>query len=275
MANNDVNNQKKLNNAFNVCRYIAVILGMILLSNWTVKSAPLVNSTKQVLQQDIFKEITGIVKNQDGEPILGVVVKLVGTNVETVTDAEGRYKFNVKKGDKIQFIYRGYKTSLEIVRKSNVLNIKMKQDDSDLPDVTISLICRSATGHTGVSEVSVRKYEGVPITKSVSTSIVDKGRPNATLLQTLTSPFMPLFFNVDMRPSEAYRNSESILKDVENLTRNGNYTYIVDGVRVSEETFRSLNQNDVESVDIYKHTDIYNARFGNKENQSRIALDSK
>lgn len=74
---------------------------------------------------------------------------------------------------------------------------------------------------------------------------------------------------------EKNRNPETILKDVVALTRNGNYTYIVDGVRVSEETFRSLNQNDVESVDIYKHTDAYNARFGNKENQSRIVLKSK
>ncbi len=74
---------------------------------------------------------------------------------------------------------------------------------------------------------------------------------------------------------EKNRQPETILKDAEALTRNGNYTYIVDGVRVSEETFRSLNQNDIESIDIYKHTDVYNARFGNKENQSRIALESR
>lgn len=254
MANNDVNNQKKLNNAFNVCRYIAVIFGVILLSVWTVKSAPLVNSTKQVLQQNLYKEITGIVKNQNGDPIPGVIVKLAGTNLETETDVEGKYKFNVKKGDKIQFIYRGYKTSIAIVRNSNVLNIKMIKDDADLPDVIISFNYHSATGCT-IDTVSVKKTE---LNKN---HIVDVA--------------FPLVFNVDMRPSEAYRNPETILKDVENLTRNGNYTYIVDGVRVSEETFRSLNQNDVESVDIYKYTDVYNARFGNKENQSKISLNAR
>lgn len=71
------------------------------------------------------------------------------------------------------------------------------------------------------------------------------------------------------------RKPETILKDVENLTRNGNYTYIVDGMRVSEETFRSLNQNDVESIDVYKHSDITQALYGNKDNQSRIALESR
>jgi len=204
-----------------------------------------------VLQQNLYKEITGVVRTQDGEPIPGVVVKLAGTNVETVTDAEGRYKFNVKKGDKIQFIYRGYKTILATVRKSNILNIKMKQDDTDLPDITISLICRSATGYADV--VSVKKNEGNEFNKN---HIVDIA--------------FPLIFNIDV----TYRNPQTILKEVEDLTRNGKYTYIVDGVRVSEETFRSLNQNDVESVDIYKHTDAYNARFGNKDNQSRISLNA-
>lgn len=74
---------------------------------------------------------------------------------------------------------------------------------------------------------------------------------------------------------EKNRQPETILKDVENLTRNGNYTYIVDGMRVSEETFRSLNQNDVESIDVYKHSDITQALYGNKDNQSRIALESR
>ena len=73
---------------------------------------------------------------------------------------------------------------------------------------------------------------------------------------------------------EKNRQPETILKDVENLTRNGNYTYIVDGVRVSEETFHSLNQNDIESIDVYKHS-ITQALYGNKDNQSRIALESK
>lgn len=75
--------------------------------------------------------------------------------------------------------------------------------------------------------------------------------------------------------SESTRPSELLLKDVEILTRNQDFTYIVDGVRVSEETFRSLNPNDIESIDIYKHTDVTNARFGNKDNQSRIGLKNR
>lgn len=254
MINNEVNNQIKINGLFGLCRYIAVVFGVILLSTWTVKSASLENLSRYKFQQDAFKEITGVVKTEGGDPIPGVIVKLAGTNVETVTDAEGRYKFNVKKGDRIQFIYKGYKTSIATVRRSNILNVKMKEEDVDLPDVIISFNYHSAI-ECAIDTVGVKRIE---LNKN---HIVDVA--------------FPLVFNVDMRPSEVYRNSEIILKDVEALTQNGNYTYIVDGVHVSEETFRSLNQNDVESVDIYKRTDVYNARFGNKENQSRISLNAR
>ena len=233
---------------YGVCRSIIFVFTVMFFSSlsWAQKTKSTIAAQKL--------EITGIVKTEQGDPISGVVVKLAGTNVETVTDAEGRYKFNVKKGDKIQFVYRGFKTTTVIVRKSSILNVKMKEEDADLNDVIISFNCHSSTGCT----IDTASVERIELNKN---HIIDIG--------------YPLTFSVDSRPSEVYRNPETILKDVEALTRNGNYTYIVDGVRVSEETFRSLNQNDVESVDIYKHTDVYNARFGNKENQSRISLNAQ
>lgn len=279
MINNEVNNQKKLNNAFNVCRYIAVVFGLILLSAWTVKSPSVINLPEYELTQATFKEITGVVKTEDGEPISGVTVWIVGSHNGTDTDIDGRYSLSANEGDRVSFYIEGFKKTTITVRAGNIFNITMIEDDSDeLLHVEISCCYPSSFSKVpphGTLAFNDKTIEGEPRAKSVSTNIVDNGRPIATLLQTLTSPFMPLFFNVDMRPSEAYRNPETILKDVENLTRNGNYTYIVDGVRVSEETFRSLNQNDVESVDIYKHTDVYNARFGNKENQSRISLNAR
>lgn len=71
------------------------------------------------------------------------------------------------------------------------------------------------------------------------------------------------------------RKPEVILKDAEVFTRNGDYTYVVDGMRVSEETFRSLDQNDIESIDIYKHSDFTRAMHSSQENQSRITLRTR
>lgn len=414
MTNNDVNNQIKINGLFGLYRYIVVVFGVILLSTWTLKSASLENLTQYEFQQDLYKEITGIVKTEQGDPIPGVVVKLAGTNVETVTDAEGRYKFNVKKGEKIQFVFEGFKTVMFTVSQSNVLNIAMVEDDTDTTFSVIEDIYRTmvkdrmAHGNNVSSDIIVKRRqdsifkeitgivkteEGDPIPgvvilklgtnqgtetdiegkyslnanegdkisfyiegfKTTTVTVNQSGVLNITLVkdedilsdmvvdkyrtlskedrikygitsrefesgypslwsremlvfnansqhlniateskaktvtttpkigcgyshryslkELLQGQMISLDFSKRYNPSE--RNPETILKDVENLTRNGNYTYIVDGVRVSEETFRSINQNDVESVDIYKHTDVYNARFGSKENQSRITLEAR
>lgn len=277
MANNDVNNQNKLHNTFNICRYIAVVLGMIFLSNSTVKSAPLVNSTK-VLQQNLYKEITGIVKTQNGDPIPGAVVLKLGTNQGAETDTEGRYSLNANEGDKIQFVYEGFKTTTITVRTGNIFNITMVEDDTvELLHVEISCCYPSSFSKVqipphGTMAINYKTIEGEPRAKTV-TSIpkIGCGYSRRCSFAQILKPFIP---TITYTP-EINRNAETILKDVEALTRNGKYTYVVDGVRVSEETFRSLNQNDVESVDIYKHTDVYNARFGNKENQSRIVLQAK
>lgn len=270
------NNQIKINGLFSLCRCIAVVFGVILLSTWTVKSASLVNLTEQVLQQDGFKEITGIVKTEEGDPIPGVVILKVGTTEGTNTDIDGRYSLSANEGDRVSFYIEGFKKTTITVRAGNIFNITMIEDDSDeLLHVEISCCYPSSFSKVpphGTLAFNNKTIEGESSAKTVTTTPkIGCGYSRSHSFTQVLKPFIP---TITYTP-EINRNPEVILKDVENLTRNGSYTYIVDGVRVSEETFRSLNQNDVESVDIYKHTDIYNARFGNKENQSRISLNAR
>ena len=278
MINNEVNNQIKINGLFGLCRYIAVVFGVILLSTWTVKSASLENLSRYKFQQDAFKEITGVVKTEDGEPIPGVVILKVGTNQGTNTDFEGKYSLNVNEGDKIQFVYDGFKTTTVTVSKSNIFNVTMIEDVIDLSDIVVDkykTVSKEQMPPHGTLAFNNKTIEGEPRAKTVTTTprIECSYPPRRSFIHLLQGQLISIDFSKRYNPAE--RNPETILKDVENLTRNGNYTYIVDGVHVSEETFRLLNQNDVESVDIYKRTDVYNARFGNKENQSRISLNAR
>lgn len=254
-----INNQIKINGLFGLCRYIAVVFGVILLSTWTVKSASLENSTKQVLQQNIYKEIKGIVKTDQGDPIPGAVVLKVGTNQGTDTDEEGKYSLNANEGDKIQFVYEGFKTTTIIVSSSNILNITMIEDVIDLSDIVVDkykTISKKENGCGGCLNhnfKTIEEYANELKSTSVSTVTPEMFKCKfgvkdfiSTLkedklesVKMLKAQMISLDFSNRYNLSE--RNPETILKDVENLTRNGNYTYIVDGVRVSEETFRSLN----------------------------------
>ena len=40
--------------------------------------------------------VSGIITDEQGEPLIGVTVTEVGTNNATVTDIDGRYSLNVK-----------------------------------------------------------------------------------------------------------------------------------------------------------------------------------
>lgn len=235
-------------------------------------------------QDSIFKEIKGIVKTDQGDPIPGAVVLKLGTNQGTETDIEGRYSLNVNEGDKIQFVYEGFKTTTVTVSKSNILNITMIEEGNiDMTDVTVDVYrttSRETIGCVGSFYKPKTIEEYIEKQNIVSTTVTSRilcgGWPaTRNFTQLLLQAQIPGLVILPSDYLETNRNPETILKDVENLTRNGNYTYIVDGVRVSEEMYRSLNQNDVESVDIYKRTDVYNARFGNKENQSRISLNAR
>ena len=48
-------------------------------------------------------KVTGVVKNEKGEPLIGVTVVEVGTNKGTVTDAEGHYVLDVDNNARLKF----------------------------------------------------------------------------------------------------------------------------------------------------------------------------
>ena len=51
------------------------------------------------------QKITGSVTDENGEPMIGVTVKVKGTNIATVTDFDGRFTLNSAGGGK-QLVHR-------------------------------------------------------------------------------------------------------------------------------------------------------------------------
>ena len=66
----------------------------------------LMNSTMMFAQN----AVTGQVKDQTGEPLIGVSILEQGTNNGTVTDIDGNFRLNVAQGKTLNISYIGYKT---------------------------------------------------------------------------------------------------------------------------------------------------------------------
>jgi hypothetical protein len=54
-----------------------------------------------------------------GEPIVGAVIRIVGSTKGTVSDKDGRFKITVQRGDNVEAAYAGYETQTLPVRNYN------------------------------------------------------------------------------------------------------------------------------------------------------------
>ena len=81
--------------------------------------------------------ISGVVLDEEGEPLIGCSVLVIGTNLGTVTDLNGRYSIALPHGkSQLQFSYVGYLSQTQRVNGST-LNIKMKEDTASLQEVVV------------------------------------------------------------------------------------------------------------------------------------------
>nr|WP_302436207.1 M56 family metallopeptidase [Bacteroides intestinalis] len=55
--------------------------------------------------------VEGVVRDKDGEPVIGAAVLIEGTNSGTVTDVDGRFIMSASKGDKLKVSYVGMKSA--------------------------------------------------------------------------------------------------------------------------------------------------------------------
>ena len=78
-------------------------------------------------------EVTGVITDDNGEPLIGVTVIEAGTQNGAVTDIDGRYRLNVKPGAKLNVSYIGYQT----VTINPGESITLKEDNTTLNEVVV------------------------------------------------------------------------------------------------------------------------------------------
>ena len=80
--------------------------------------------------------VTGVVVDRQGEPLIGVTVKEVGTQNAAVTDIDGRYTINVERGRSLQFSYIGY-TPQTVTVSGGQMNLTLEEDNQTLNEVVV------------------------------------------------------------------------------------------------------------------------------------------
>ena len=85
----------------------------------------------------VAEGVSGVVTDENGEPIIGATVKVVGASLGTVTDAKGYYSIVLPRGkDMLEFKFVGYESQKRQV-KGSTLNVKLKEDQNSLQEVVV------------------------------------------------------------------------------------------------------------------------------------------
>lgn len=85
--------------------------------------------------------VSGVVRDQQGQPIPGVNILAQGTSIGTITNAEGKYSIAVPQPDQVLvYSFIGYVSQQQPIDKANVtdLNIQLQEDATQLSEVVVT-----------------------------------------------------------------------------------------------------------------------------------------
>ena len=81
-------------------------------------------------------QVSGVVtSSEDGLPIIGASIKVLGTNTGTVTDVDGAFSLSIPEGAKLQVSYIGMNGKVVIAKKNQ--KIVLTPDNKTLDDVVV------------------------------------------------------------------------------------------------------------------------------------------
>ncbi|WP_159022766.1 TonB-dependent receptor [Formosa sp. L2A11] len=196
------------------------------------------------------KTVSGTVTGEDGLPLPGTTVSVVGTKTGTSTDFDGNYSLKASTGNKLRFSFMGFVTKEVTISMSSTIDIILVEDATSLEEVVVvaygTTTKEAFTGSAGV----------------VSTADLD--------LRPLSSPIGAIegkvtgvqFLSASGQPGSS---PEIVIRGVGTLNGSTNPLFIVDGIAF-EGGLGTLNQDDIESMTVLKDaasTSLYGSRAAN------------
>ena len=208
-------------------------------------------SNNLTAQQQSKESLSGRVTDKNGEPLIGVSVKVKGTSVGTITDLEGKFSLNnISPSTVLVFSYIGM-NSLELkVEGKTSLNVKLEDNSVNMNEVVVvGYGTQKKSDITGsVTSVSKERFSQIPVTNAMTA--IEGAVAGVTITNTSSVPGSAP--TVQVRGVNSINASTNPLIIVDGIPFEGNISYI--------------NPNDIESMEILKDASavaIYGTRGAN------------
>jgi TonB-linked SusC/RagA family outer membrane protein len=196
---------------------------------------PTIKKTQNNVIVSPLVNITGTIKDSNGQPLPGASVKIKGTTTGTSTDGNGVFKLNLPTGNEtIVISMMGYKTQEISMAGKTTISVTLIDEASDLDEVVV----------VGYGTVKKRDLTGsVASVKSEDIVLTPTGNAmNALQGKVAGMDIMTTSGKAGSSPTIRLRGNHSASGSNDPL-------YIIDGIPGS---YSDLNPNDIESIDVLK-----------------------
>jgi TonB-linked SusC/RagA family outer membrane protein len=211
------------------------------------------SSIQATFAQNNVLQVTGIVKDEANEPLIGVnIIIKDNPGLGAITDMNGRFKIKAKGYDVLCFSYIGYDKQEIPIKDRQVINIKMEPSQSSvLDEVTV-------TG-TGIQKKAT--VTGAITTVDVNT-LRHSGGSNISINNTLAGN-VPGIIAIQYSGEPGQDTSEFWIRGISTFGASQKALILVDGF---EREMSELNIEDIESFSVLKDasaTAIYGSKGAN------------
>jgi TonB-linked outer membrane protein, SusC/RagA family len=202
--------------------------------------------------------ITGVIKNEKGEPLPGVSVFVKGTSKGTTSNNSGEFTIDANKGDKLVFSYVGMETLELTIGDKAQLTVVLK------PSLSLQ------------DEIVVVGY-GTLNNKEISSAITHVSAKDL-LVQGANSPLMALQgkvagLSITNTAAADPNSTPSIqLRGVSSRDAGLGPLFVINGIPGGN--LDNINQNDIESMDILKGG-AASAIYGTRGSNGVIVITTK
>lgn len=218
------------------------------------------NITPPPADDTFQKQLTGVVKDENGVAIFGVNVLAKGTTIGTATDFDGRYAITLPSdANTLVFSYVGYFTQEISVNDKDTIDVVLKPSSQELYEVVVQAYRNTTT-----------KKNSAAISK-VSSEVIEN-KPNASAINSLQARVAGL--NISTGNGQPGASSSVIIRGVGSINGQVQPLYIIDGTPVNSDDFRAINPNDIESVSVLKDAAAAGA-YGNRGANGVVVITTK
>jgi TonB-linked SusC/RagA family outer membrane protein len=196
--------------------------------------------------------ISGVVKDNNGDVLPGVSIRLKGSNSVTQTNGNGAFKFSIPelKGILV-FSYTGFVTKEVPITTAIVYNVKLESSTNVLDDVVVvgygTTARKDLTGSIGSANI-----------KDMSKAPVG----------TFTEALAGRIAGVQVSSTDGQPGNELniVVRGNNSVTQENAPLYVIDGFPTELASANTINSEEIESIEVLKDasaTAIYGARGAN------------